>query len=396
LTVAARELARKAAASIGLAAVPKVCLDAPATNNSSATSFQFEQALNGFEDEWKKDGGADFAIAAQAPPAATHIQISLSESFQDFLWVADIPTGPAHAVVFVSIPKSAVPAAPSESAGITLNKQFLLSLPDPVLDAQILPASASGPQRLVVLQPERVALFAQISGAWQIEAQAPIEHNHPWPRDIRGRLNVGQEGGVADLPGTTCEVALKNSLTVACTPGSQPWTLSGQRLPQGRGDIVPNRNFFVFSPDADNNQREVQAPTNAPPEFYSFASLGAPGGPIDAFSTLLDGRAVLSDSAAQKVKWFANWGSDIAGLATNCGHGWQLLVTGDGDWTVPDTIQAFEFPDRQPVAVSAAVNFSGPVAALWSTGDPSTAIAVSRNLKTGMYEAYSLTLSCGR
>lgn len=396
MTAAARELAREVATSIGAVALPKVWLDAPATNNSSATSFEFEQALKGFADEWGKNGGPGFAIAAQNPPAVTSVRISLSESFQDFLWIADIVTGSAHSVVFVSVPKSAVPAAPAVSAAITLNKQFLLSLPDPVLDAEILPASGTAAQRLVVLQPERVALFSQINGTWQIQAQAPIEHDRPWPRDIRGRLNVGQEGGVADLPGTICEVALADSVTVTCKPGSEPWTLFGHGPLRGRGNIMPNRNFFISPPSADNSQGEAQASANIPAGFYSFATLGARSGSIYAFSTLLDGRAVLFDPEAKKMEWFTNWGSDIAGMATNCGHGWQLLVTGAGDWTVPDTIQAFEFPDRQPVAVSSAVNFSGPVTALWSAGDSSAAIAVARNLKTGMYEAYSLTLSCGR
>ncbi|MHB8412297.1 MAG: hypothetical protein ACYDDI_10175 [Candidatus Acidiferrales bacterium] len=396
MTAAARELARKAAASIGAGDLPKVWLRSPATNNSSATSFEFEQALKGFEDEWKKNGGAGFAIVAQNPSAVTGVRISLSESFQDFLWIADIDTGQAHSVVFVSVPKSAVPAAPVVSDTIILNKQFLLSLPDPILDAQILPASGTAAQRLVVLQPERVALFSQVNGTWQIQAQSAIVHDRPWPRDIRGRLHVGAPGGVADLPGTICEVALADSLTVTCKHGSKPWTLFGQGPLQGRGNIVPNRNFFISPPSADNSQGEAQALANIPAGFYSFATLGAQSGPVYAFSTLLDGRAVLFDPEAKKIKWFTNWGSDIAGMATNCGAGSQLLVTGAGDWTVPDTIQAFEFPDRQPVVVSGTVNFSGPVTALWSAGDPSTAIAVSRNLKTGMYEAYSLTLSCGR
>jgi len=396
LTAAARELARKVATSIGAGDLPKVWLRSPATNNSSATSFEFEQAVKGFEDEWGKNGGASFAIAAQNPPAVTSVRISLSESFQDFLWIADIVTGSAHSVVFVSVPKSAMPAAPAVSAAITLNKQFLLRLPDPVLDAEILPASGTAAQRLVVLQPERVALFSQINGTWQIQAQASIEHDRPWPRDIRGRLSVGQDGGVADLPGAICEVALAGSVTATCKPGSEPWTLFGQGPLRGRGNIVPNRNFFISPPSADNSQGEAETPANIPAGFYSFATLGERSGPIYAFSTLLDGRAVLFNPEAKKMKWFTNWGSDIAGMATNCGRAWQLLVTGDGDWTVPDTIQAFEFPDRQPVAVSSTVNFSGPVTALWPAGDPSTAIAVARNLKTGMYEAYSLTLSCGR
>ena len=75
---------------------------------------------------------------------------------------------------------------------------------------------------------------------------------------------------------------------------------------------------------------------------------------------------------------------------------WQLLVTRPGDWTQPDAIQAFEIIERQAVAISQPVEFDGPVTALWPASDAKSANAVVHNLKTGQYEAHSLTINCSQ
>ena len=60
-------------------------------------------------------------------------------------------------------------------------------------------------------------------------------------------------------------------------------------------------------------------------------------------------------------------------------------------------MRAYEFPDRDPVAVSAAVDFPGGiVTALWTEAKGDTAIAVVRNRETGSYEAFRLAVACGQ
>lgn len=391
MTAAARELARKVAASVDTVVLRKVWLDASATNSSSATSFEFEQALAGFENEWKKNGGSGFVVVAQVPPTVTDVRISLSENFQGFLWIAEIITGTAHNVVFVSIPKSAVPAAASLATDITLSKQFLLSLPDPILDARILPASASTAERLVVLQPERVALFEQISGAWQIQAEAPIEHDHPWPRDIRGaleshtvNLNGNDEKEEAVLPGVVCSISLSGKLTVACMPGNQRWSISGASpvvssisAYLSSAYLLQNRNLFSYAIGGVAEQ------------FYSIAEFELNSEEHTVVGTTSDGRALLFEGSRDPTAAFLGWGSDIVALAAPDRLHWPLLVTRSDDWTRPDAIQAFNIVDRQAAPASGAVNFDGPVTALWSA-EEDTAVVVSHNLKTGMYDAYLL------
>lgn len=74
------------------------------------------------------------------------------------------------------------------------------------------------------------------------------------------------------------------------------------------------------------------------------------------------------------------------------------LATGGGDWTQPDFVQAYELRDagEGPVASGSAINFSGPVTAIWASGTPGVVRAIARNLQTGNYEAYVVTATCSR
>jgi hypothetical protein len=83
-------------------------------------------------------------------------------------------------------------------------------------------------------------------------------------------------------------------------------------------------------------------------------------------------------------------------VKTNCGSGWQVLASSSGDGTMPDTVRAFEFPDRDPVSVSQPAEFGGPVTALWSESTGISAVVVSHNLQTERYEAFRLSITCGQ
>jgi len=90
------------------------------------------------------------------------------------------------------------------------------------------------------------------------------------------------------------------------------------------------------------------------------------------------------------------WGSQIVGLQTGCGSGWQVLASQAGDLNIPDAVQAYEIVNRKPVPVSSPIEFAGPITELWPLADGSRAIAIARNLQTGTYEAYRLSVSCGQ
>jgi hypothetical protein len=114
-----------------------------------------------------------------------------------------------------------------------------------------------------------------------------------------------------------------------------------------------------------------------------------------------DGLARLYSDGPEPIFAFPGWGSEIASIQSGCGNGWQVLATGKGDWTAPDSVQAFEVDGDQMREVTPAIDFSGPVIGLHSSGSSplSTmqtdgAIAIVNNLLTGRYEVYVLTINC--
>jgi hypothetical protein len=213
-----------------------------------------------------------------------------------------------------------------------------------------------------------------------------VTHARPWPRDMRGRLVLRQDHLLdAYLPGVFCQSSNTVPLTFACRASDDPWPLSSQ-FPLG-GFFAPTRNYFtgVLSPGIGKQTSTTK--------FYSAAALPRPNYTLWMFASV-DGQIHLLDGITEQVVR-VNWGSDVASLKTSCGSGWQVLTTQAGD-NGQDSVRAYELPDREPVAVSSVVDFPGGISALWTEAKGATAIAVSRNVETGNYEAFRLAVACGQ
>ena len=75
------------------------------------------------------------------------------------------------------------------------------------------------------------------------------------------------------------------------------------------------------------------------------------------------------------------------------------LATGAGENMADsgaDSVRAYEIADRDPAPVSAALEFSGEITALWTEAKGDSAIAVVRNRETGDYEAFRLAVACSQ
>ncbi len=84
-------------------------------------------------------------------------------------------------------------------------------------------------------------------------------------------------------------------------------------------------------------------------------------------------------------------GTQIA-MGSVCGGANHFFATGARDYTQTDSLQVFQADPSGPVAVSTELDFPGPITALHAgSGAPR---AVVRNLITGNYEAYRLSISC--
>ena len=73
---------------------------------------------------------------------------------------------------------------------------------------------------------------------------------------------------------------------------------------------------------------------------------------------------------------------------------WKLL-SGENDWTAADQLRLVADGEAQPEASAAFSGFPGPILSINARQNPSSALLVSQNLRTGNYEVYKITLVCG-
>jgi hypothetical protein len=334
------------------------------------------------------------------------ITISLSENPASYVWVAEIHSSTGDSVVvMVSTPRPEGSAG-RDSVPLSLRKMPLYAQNEPILDIAVLEESSS-PTRIAVLDPEKVSWYRMENGKWLPEQALPIRHSRPWPRDLRGRLIAPNDRSLdVYLPGVFC-TSSPSPTRLDCRQSDDPWPLLPAELngstavfrsagiangastvvPQTRAFFAATRNFFtgVLSPGIGK--------FSTVPMFFSAALLPRENNMLWLFAGI-DGRVHMIDGVSDQITNFS-WGSDLASVKTACGAGWQVLASSPGGQE-KDSIRAYEFPDRDPIAVSPDVEFDGPITVLWTESRGDTVLAVSRNRETGIYEAFRLAMACGQ
>jgi hypothetical protein len=238
---------------------------------------------------------------------------------------------------------------------------------------------------VLVLSPSRVSYRGEsATSSLPLTLANPVR---PWPRDLRGQVRVQGASFQVYLPGVACSGATEPSLTLECHSSDEPWPLN--RGAQGvlLANLTAGRNYFDGRVTLANGSRKALAP------FFSAAYAEADGRAYWLMS-MLDGRTQVFDAALEPVGSVGGWGSDLAGTEAHCGGGWQILATQAGDGSEPDAIRAYEMVNRMPVALPGTLEMPGPVTALWGLGG-NGAMAVVRDLVTGRYQAYAITVRCG-
>lgn len=371
-----QQLARKIVSITGPGAVA-----VSIQNRSSLGQRDTEIIQNGLRSAL---GGLGIHFVTSEQAAAT-LTISLSENPSSYVWVAEIHQGSGEsAVEMVSLPRPEHSAVADESVPLTLRKTSLWTQDIPILDVAVLEESA-GPTEIAVLDPQKVSFYRFHDGKWQQEQSLEIVHSHAWPRDLRGRL-IPARDHLLDiyLPGVVCQTAGSGSPN--CHERDDPWPLT---LPNSdvRAFFTPTRNFFtgVLTPGAGK--------LTTVPKFYSAAALARERYTLWLFQGI-DGQTHMIDGLRDQTAK-VGWGSDITSVKTTCGAGWQVLAVSPGD-SEQDSVRAYEFPDRDPVAVSAPIDFAGAITGLWTEAHGDTAIAVVLNQRTRSYEAFRLALACNQ
>ena len=390
---AARQLAHQIATSSGPGAFA-----IEITNRSSLDDKSVREARSALTGELHIAG----VNSANTEQAIGTIAITLSENLREYVWTAEIVAGSAEKkVALVALPRSQNGAPFTAARPIVLKTTFLLAQEHPILDFTLV--DMVGGPRLVVLADSAVSVYrsqganpsANSRSGWELEISLPIAHSHIFPRDLRGRLFLRRDR-LFDvyLPGTSCRSSgnAGAQLTLTCSDSDEAWPLRRDDN-SVRAFYASARNFFTgaLSPG-------IGKISNVP-SFYSSAALPRSNSTLWAFAAV-DGSLHLVDGVTDQALHdpTANLGSDLAAVHSSCGAGDQLLISGSNNSTrgnpEHDSLQAFEIPDRELMAVSASLEFSGQIVALWPDSNGNGAAAVIRVKNTGWYEAYKVAVSC--
>jgi hypothetical protein len=265
---------------------------------------------------------------------------------------------------------------------MVLRKSFLISQREPILDAAIVDSASA--RSLLLLTRSSVGVYAWTTGRWNLQQSFPITHGAPFSADLRGRIVTAQDH-LFDvyLPGVGCSSSASAPLTVSCRDTDDPWPLGGRK---------------AFFNSARNYFTGILVPGVAAqlPPFFSAATLPRVNYTLWLFNGL-DGQVRVYDSVELRIiPNTRDWGSDMVSVKSACGVGTQLLVSAAGDDTVADSLHAYEMVDREPNEVAAQLAMDGPITALWPSADAGSATAVVRNLQTGQYDAYNITIACNQ
>jgi len=285
-------------------------------------------------------------------PMQVDLILTISENVRGYLLVAEIRRENETVVEMAEFqaPSSAAPVR----APFTIESKLLWEQETPILDVARLSDSTLA-DSMLVLDTAGLVRYERREGKWERAAavELPVVI-----RDPRGRLETSADSITIQEPGTACTVPIKMTSPAQCEDGGQfKATRNTQDLHDWRG------------------------------EFFSSAELGG-----DSVVAEVDGRIHIYDGAHAPQAVFDGWGSEFAMIAA-CG-GRHIAATAAGDAASSDSIALYELANRTPMRVSEPIGFPGPVTALWPAGDG--AMAVARNLSTGKYAAYSLTLDCSR
>jgi hypothetical protein len=332
-------------------------------------------------------------ITLSGDDAANRLRITLSENTHARLWVAEVIEGRETKTVMVSVDlprQSPVPV----SAGITLHKQSILSAREPIL------AALEVADGLVVLEPERIAVYMHSPNGWDQKTIVPISQKRALSRDPRGILVATGAGQTFDayVAGAMCSgESSSGQWSIRCHETDDPWPIVAPTLMQvGSAPAPPLKAFY-------NATRDYFTGVVAPglgvdlPSFYTAAWFPRAHVPALLLNGV-DGKLEIVENAALKpIAGARDWGSDFAALLSGCGSGVQIVASGSGPAAL-DSLRAYEIPSLEAIAASPPLNMDGSVTALWAPASGTSLVAVVRTLPASaqqiQYEVDRVTATC--
>jgi hypothetical protein len=244
------------------------------------------------------------------------------------------------------------------------------------------------PRRVLALSPGAVTIFEFKDGRWIPGQSLAIKSPVPLPHDPRGRILLRKDHLFdAYLPGLFCRSTSSGALGLSCQQSDDPWPIETEESGLS-GFFSPARNFFTGALTPGIGKQK------SAPAFFSGAAVPRQNYTLWLFAGV-DGQVHLLDGINDQVAGRLRWGSDLAGLRAECRPGSQVLATTPQE-DAQDSLQAFEMPDREPLAVSQKIALNGSVTAMWTAQNGNAVNAVIHNLATGNYDALQIVLVCNQ
>jgi hypothetical protein len=322
---------------------------------SSMTPADLSSLRNALGQELRKAG---LLMTATQPEA--RVRVTVSNNARGVLMVAELLSGDSRTVLMQ--PWTAPPSNESKPRLRIVSKP-ILDQAEPILDLLL-----NSESDLLVLSPTSVTSLHLNGGRWTSNGVAAFSPLTPIPRDVRGRIEGAPGGFSIYLPGTTCSGTFQPVLRVVCSPPNELWPVN------------PREPSFVARWTKDRNTLESEGFAGG---FYTEAAgwISTPNHRItDRTGDLLD----LPEP----------WGSDFTSIASPCEANPTVLVSGSGDNPDHDQIVAYEIRSSHATLASEPLGVPGPITALWPAETPGQATLVTRNSKTGNYEASRLGMAC--
>jgi hypothetical protein len=311
-------LADKIAAAVSPTA--PVALDVK--NISSLDAANMDSIRTALENELRRHSFQISPANSGTTQSAVHLQFTLSESADGYVWVVEIPNNsqnaPSTSPIIVPVPRTVAMEENTDQPLLSLEKRIVWKQSDRFLGFALLQGSSPSESQLLILETSRLAVYKLSGSQWQLSRTLPVP----------------------DSSSTSHDTAIND-----------------RSFSLGNLDCL-------FGPDPAGN-----------------IVCG-----MSRISRLTPDRATIA-GVPTTVSTF---------LQEKCGSETMLLATGEGDWTQADTVQGYVTGANSGAAPSgASLAINGPVMSLEPGPATNAARAVVHNLKTGNYEAYIVTATCG-
>jgi hypothetical protein len=355
-------------------------------NNSSLTTEQIPAIRLLLEQELKSHG-----VQVAGAESANAIHVTLSENLHERLWIAEIIEGNETHVAMARV-DAAAKVEQSPSSGLTLRKQAILTIDEPVLAVLEMspgPGGAGPPVvadppvvavQLVLVSPDEVILFSHGALDWEQQKRFAIGQLKPLSRDPRAVVVPTPDGQGFELSagGVACTGSLQQAeWTIRCRESDDPWPLSAPDPASTNRALALSLPLRAFYNPARNYFTGVVTPAagiDLPP-FYAALMLPREEG-AGLLVNGIDGKIEIVESGAiEAVSGTRDWGSDFALLHSGCGTGLQIIASGAGQ-AITDSLRAYELPAREAIAAGDSLAMGGTVTALSTSADGKSVIAI--------------------